>query len=158
MKRRDARLLVEGLMREHGLDDWRVVFTSDLLFDRDEAGYGECDPHGKRILLHRGVVRANSPDAVRLLALHEIAHAEAPGGHCPDFDLTVSAIGGVAGTIEMEFLYSLSHRYTFWWWRRGRRLVEPAARRWDWVARAYGWWLGTVVRRFRQARRRWEER
>jgi hypothetical protein len=64
-------------------------------------------------------------------------------------------LSGLGGTDDFELAYprSLSQRYALWWWGHGRRLLEPLAVRWDWVPRAYGWWLKIVVWRVREVRR-----
>ena len=75
---KDAKLLAEQLMEQHGLIDtgWRFQF------DNAKRRFGVCDYRAKIIGLSKCLVELNDEARVRNTILHEIAHALTPGhGH-----------------------------------------------------------------------------
>lgn len=85
-----ARSMAEGLMREHGLTGWRLVF------DRARTRAGVCRFNRREIGLSRVLTELHSADLVRGTVLHEIAHAlvGARHGHDAVWRVTALAIGG----------------------------------------------------------------
>ncbi|SEC03770.1 Predicted Zn-dependent metalloprotease, SprT family [Nocardioides exalbidus] len=65
----DARVMAQGLMAEHGLEGWRLVF------DRAKTRAGVCRPGRREIGLSRPLTQLHPVDEVRDTVLHEIAHA-----------------------------------------------------------------------------------
>lgn len=65
----DARGLAEGLLRLHGLLEWRVVF------DRAKTRAGVCRFSRREIGLSGPLTALHSPAEARDTVLHEIAHA-----------------------------------------------------------------------------------
>ena len=65
----EALNLATDLMREHGLDDWRIKL------DHARRRAGQCDYNKKEISLSRHYVRYAEMDHIRDTILHEIAHA-----------------------------------------------------------------------------------
>ena len=68
-----ARRLARGLMNEHGLSDWR------LMFDHAKRRFGACHYSKRMITLSRVLTLLNDERQVRDTVLHEIAHALTPG-------------------------------------------------------------------------------
>jgi hypothetical protein len=105
MRLREAEEMALGLMKEHGLVDWRFVFS------RREPGAmrsvlepwpsfaGRCLYRTKIIALSRWYVRLNTPDEVKQTILHEIAHARLPpgSGHGHAWQAMARAIGYTGG-------------------------------------------------------------
>ncbi|NJC71645.1 SprT family zinc-dependent metalloprotease [Planosporangium thailandense] len=65
----EARELAVGLMAEHGLSGWRLVF------DEAKTRAGVCRPDTREIGLSRPLTRLYDREQVRDTVLHEIAHA-----------------------------------------------------------------------------------
>jgi predicted SprT family Zn-dependent metalloprotease len=65
----EARVLAEGLMREHGLIGWRLVF------DHARTRAGVCRFGSREIGLSQVLTAMHSEELVRGTVLHEIAHA-----------------------------------------------------------------------------------
>lgn len=65
----EARELARGLMDEHGLGDWQLVF------DRAKRRAGICRAAERTIGLSGPLTRLHSREQVRDTVLHEIAHA-----------------------------------------------------------------------------------
>jgi predicted SprT family Zn-dependent metalloprotease len=65
----DARRLAQGLMKQHGLTGWRLVF------DNAKTRAGICRAQPKEIGLSRVLTGLHSAAEVRETVLHEIAHA-----------------------------------------------------------------------------------
>jgi predicted SprT family Zn-dependent metalloprotease len=68
-----ARNLALSLMKRHGLLRKRPPWT--LRFDRSYKTYGRCYNHYRVITLSKHYVAYASAHAVKMLILHEIAHA-----------------------------------------------------------------------------------
>ena len=75
---RDARLLADRLLSEHGLHDWSFVFN------RRKNCMGYCSFDTRTIELSIHFVERNAMDQVRDTLLHEIAHALVGPGHGHD--------------------------------------------------------------------------
>ena len=86
----DALKIVRDLMDANGLTDWT------LCVDRAKRRAGSANLGRKLISVSRTHLELYSPDQVRSLALHEIAHALAGPGHGHDshWRLICLAIGG----------------------------------------------------------------
>jgi len=86
----EARALAEGLMREHSLTGWRLVF------DNARTRAGVCRYSRREIGLSRMLTALHSTDLVRGTILHEIAHALAGSrhGHDAAWQAKARAIGG----------------------------------------------------------------
>lgn len=80
------------LVREHGLDGWRVGF------DTAKRRAGVCDYRRRRISLSAPLTRLHAEEEVRDTVLHEIAHALAghAAGHGPLWQATARRIGCTA--------------------------------------------------------------
>jgi hypothetical protein len=74
----DARRLAAGLMRRHGLDDWRLVF------DNAKTRAGICRAVPREIGLSRVLTQLHSEAEVTDTILHEIAHALVGPAHGHD--------------------------------------------------------------------------
>ena len=74
----EARVLAEGLMREHHLARWVLVF------DRARTRAGVCRFASHEIGLSRVLTALHSPELVRETVLHEIAHALVGPRHAHD--------------------------------------------------------------------------
>jgi predicted SprT family Zn-dependent metalloprotease len=74
----DARTLALGLMAQHGLAGWRLVF------DNAKTRAGVCRSDRKEIGLSRALTRLHSPAQVADTMLHEIAHALVGARHGHD--------------------------------------------------------------------------
>lgn len=73
-----VRSLALGLMREHGLHEWR------LTFDRAKTRAGQCRFDRHEISLSGPLMRLQDEVEVRETILHEIAHALAGPSHGHD--------------------------------------------------------------------------
>lgn len=103
-----AREMARGLMDEHGLQGWQ------LIFDRAKRRAGVCRPGQRTIGLSRPLTELHDVAQVRDTVLHEIAHALAgPGvGHGPAWRAIAASIGAVperclpteAGTIPGDWV------------------------------------------------------
>ncbi|HEY8719849.1 SprT-like domain-containing protein [Pengzhenrongella sp.] len=74
----EARVLAEGLMREHQLTGWR------LTFDNARTRAGICRYGTREIGLSRVLTELHPADLVRCTILHEIAHALVGPRHAHD--------------------------------------------------------------------------
>ncbi|WP_250008313.1 SprT-like domain-containing protein [Actinoplanes sp. M2I2] len=74
----DARELAAGLMDQHGLTGWRLVF------DNARTRAGVCHFDRRVIGLSRVLTALHSPEQVTDTILHEIAHALTGPGHGHD--------------------------------------------------------------------------
>jgi predicted SprT family Zn-dependent metalloprotease len=84
----DAKTMALQTMARHGLEGWAFDF------DGARRRLGACWPQRRRITLSRHFVTLNSPDLVRDVILHEIAHALTPGaGHGPVFKRKARELG-----------------------------------------------------------------
>lgn len=85
----EARVLAEGLMRQHHLTRWVLVF------DGARARAGVCRFARHEIGLSRVLTALHGPDLVRETVLHEIAHALVGPQHAHDavWQATARAIG-----------------------------------------------------------------
>ena len=85
----DARVLAEGLLREHGLTGWSLVF------DRARTRAGVCRYGRREIGLSAVLTALHEPELVRSTVLHEVAHAlvGARHGHDSVWRATARAIG-----------------------------------------------------------------
>lgn len=92
MEMTEARTLAADLMGEHGLT--ALGWTFD--FDRGLRRAGACHHSKAKITLSRFFVEANGPQEVRLVLLHEIAHAHCGhgAGHGPAWKRMCLDIGG----------------------------------------------------------------
>lgn len=90
----EALEMVRGLMDGHGLSDW------SLRLDRAKRRAGSANTTQRVISLSRPHLELYSPEQVRELALHEIAHALAGPGHGHDshWRKICLAIGGSGHT------------------------------------------------------------
>jgi hypothetical protein len=78
MELREAFEMASGLVREHGLDSWRVEL------DAAKRRAGVCRFHDRVIGLSAPVTRLHSEAEVRDTVLHEIAHALVGPSHGHD--------------------------------------------------------------------------
>ena len=78
MNHTEARELATGLMDQHGLAGWRLVF------DNAKTRAGVCRSERKEIGLSRHLMSLYSPEQVTETVLHEIAHALAGPRHGHD--------------------------------------------------------------------------
>jgi hypothetical protein len=105
MKLREAEEMALALMREHGLVDWRFVFSRRepdamrSVLEPWPSIAGRCLYRTKIIALSRWYVRLNTTDEVKQTILHEIAHARVPpgAGHGHAWQATARAIGYTGG-------------------------------------------------------------
>jgi predicted SprT family Zn-dependent metalloprotease len=89
----DARALAVGLMAQHGLTGWRLVF------DDAKSRAGVCRSDRKEIGLSRPLVRLYSEADVTDTVLHEIAHALVGARHGHDRVWRATALRiGCSGT------------------------------------------------------------
>jgi len=86
---RDVRSLAESLMQQHGVIGWSFGF------DNAVERLGLCDQRRQRITLSRLFVALGSPEQVRDVILHEVAHAlcDCFEGHGPEWMAKAAAIG-----------------------------------------------------------------
>ena len=73
-----AREMARGLMDEHGLQGWQ------LIFDRAKRRAGVCRPGQRTIGLSRPLTELHDVAQVRDTVLHEIAHARVGAAHGHD--------------------------------------------------------------------------
>lgn len=78
MDLREARQLATGLMAQHRLTGWRLVF------DNAKTRAGACDSQHHELTLSRPLISLYAPEQVTQTVLHEIAHALAGSGHGHD--------------------------------------------------------------------------
>ena len=78
MDLRMALAMGRGLMEQHGLDDWILVF------DRAKTRAGACRPARREIALSAPLTRLHDEAEVRDTLLHEIAHALVGARHGHD--------------------------------------------------------------------------
>lgn len=92
MDQRQVKVMAESLMSMHGLrrDGWRFAWHSS----RHKAGMCKFGP--KIVSISRNFAAEQDSHVVRLIVLHEIAHAlaGARAGHGSAWRRTCAAIGG----------------------------------------------------------------
>ena len=89
----EARRLATGLMAEHGLEGWKLVF------DRARTRAGVCRPGRREIGLSRILTALHTDAEVRDTVLHEIAHALVGAQHGHDVVWRAKALAiGCNGT------------------------------------------------------------
>lgn len=83
-------VVVKELMLEHGLTQtgWSFSLSSNMT-----SCYGLCERGRKSIRLSKRFVQINNEEEVRLVLLHEIAHALTKGGHDREFYAKCREIG-----------------------------------------------------------------
>ncbi len=90
VKVNDAVVMVRDLMDANGLTEWEFVL------DRAKRRAGSANHTRKQISLSRALIELYTPEQVRTVALHEIAHAIAgpEHGHDAHWRRICLAIGG----------------------------------------------------------------
>jgi predicted SprT family Zn-dependent metalloprotease len=89
MNIKDAELLANNLLKEHGLHEW--VFR----FNNAKRYFGVCKFRTKVIEISKPLTKVNDIARIRNTLLHEIAHAKLPPwvGHGRDWKLVAESIG-----------------------------------------------------------------
>ena len=69
--------LWDNISKQHGIEDWNLVFTN-----RSKVTAGRCIYHKKTIEVAHFLIKNNNKETIRQTLLQEIAHALLPGhGH-----------------------------------------------------------------------------
>jgi predicted SprT family Zn-dependent metalloprotease len=88
MKLDKAKLLIEDLLKQSGLLDYKFQWSHSVRW------FGACTPSRKLIKLSRVLTRLNSKKVVKNTVLHEIAHALNPDeGHGEAWKATAKMLG-----------------------------------------------------------------
>ena len=106
----DAQRMATELMRHTGLSAKGWSFA----FDNAKRRAGVCKFSTKTISLSRPHVEMRTPDQVREIILHEIAHAEAGAhaGHGPQWQHTARALGLKNPTRSVEAVGTIPAMWT----------------------------------------------